>query len=398
MSRLSSALFRRLRRTTEIDLFLFSPLLSTQAPHSHDHLHQLQHQQHQKLQMQRRLFSLTSGCMASSTPPPPSSSSTNTSGGVGWLSEEGRQIVDGDGQFGKFAVQYDTYRPSYPPSLWNRIFSFVTRTKSPHKPPPTLPKEDSKVSVADLGSGTGRGALALSTFSVVDCISVVEPDKEMLRICRQRFDERFKDQCSQLHSDKNMDSASTATSTTTTSTPHHCSVDVKFYEAPAEDTTIPTDTVDVAVCLQAWHWVDNTFGLIEVSRILELGGIFAVVWNDRNLESPLVAELEDLIESYNKDYNRSLRQCDKMHHLFNNSSTFVLEHCEDFNHDLILPSPGDVVALTNTFSYVKNVLSSSQLKEFSKKCLGIARKYESEENGTVSIPHICRLYLLRRVR
>eukprot|EP00056_Hartaetosiga_gracilis_P009699 m.140167 g.140167 ORF g.140167 m.140167 type:complete len:403 (-) comp13178_c0_seq1:3100-4308(-) len=348
---------------------------------------------------------------------------------VGWLSDEGRQITDGQGQFGRFASQYDLYRPGYPQELFDRIFSFVTRTKLPNKPPPTLLHKDSKLSVADIGAGTGRGALAMSAMGLVDRIAVVEPDSSMLAVCKNRFKQRDEQHCHRQHQQQRQTqnhfldgrtswNSNNANDTDNNSTslnneaedvvhnvegsPHYCDVDVTFFNSPAEDTTIPTDTVDVAVCLQAWHWVDNTFGLIEMSRILELGGILAVVWNDRNLDDPLVCAMEDLIEEYNTDYNRNVRQCDHMEHLFNDSATFVLEHREDFHHKLSLRSAHDIVNLTNTFSYVKNVLSPPQLEEFSAKCLSATQRIASERasiiDDGVHIPYISRLYLLRRVR
>ena len=68
--------------------------------------------------------------------------------------------------------------------------------------------------------------------------------------------------------------------------------------ATAEDTTLKSQSVDLIVAAQAFHWFDPDFARREFARILKPDGVVALIWNDRRgrsnakLEAGMVVTVE----------------------------------------------------------------------------------------------------------
>lgn len=58
---------------------------------------------------------------------------------------------------------------------------------------------------------------------------------------------------------------------------------VKALEGSAENIPLPDDSVDAVVAGQAYHWFDQSKAHPEIARVLRNGGVFAPMWNDREL-------------------------------------------------------------------------------------------------------------------
>ena len=67
----------------------------------------------------------------------------------------------------------------------------------------------------------------------------------------------------------------------------------------AEVTTLPTDSVDFAVAGQAFHWFEPVATRREFRRILKPGGLIALIWNDRRLDStPFMRAYHELLDEF----------------------------------------------------------------------------------------------------
>ena len=71
--------------------------------------------------------------------------------------------------------------------------------------------------------------------------------------------------------------------------------DVRTSVATAEDIPAADHSVDVVVAAQCYHWFDHPRALDEVNRVLRPGGLFAVVWHERDERIPWVRKLGRII-------------------------------------------------------------------------------------------------------
>jgi SAM-dependent methyltransferase len=59
----------------------------------------------------------------------------------------------------------------------------------------------------------------------------------------------------------------------------------------AERIPVTTRSMDAVVVAQAFHWFDNQVAVAEIARTLRPEGGLALVWNERDEQDPLIAEL-----------------------------------------------------------------------------------------------------------
>jgi len=71
----------------------------------------------------------------------------------------------------------------------------------------------------------------------------------------------------------------------------------------AEDTTLPSCSVDFVTAAQAAHWFDRRRARAEFVRILKPGGWCVLIWNERRTEAtPFLRDYERLLLTYGTDY------------------------------------------------------------------------------------------------
>jgi SAM-dependent methyltransferase len=66
----------------------------------------------------------------------------------------------------------------------------------------------------------------------------------------------------------------------------------------AEEIPLPDGSVDAVTVAQAFHWFRYEEALPEIHRVLRPGGGLALIWNSRDLDDPLQAELERILARY----------------------------------------------------------------------------------------------------
>jgi SAM-dependent methyltransferase len=124
-----------------------------------------------------------------------------------------------------FADVYDTHRPAPPPALLDilQLIALVER--------PSL--------VVDLGAGTGLSTRVWAGRA--DEVVGVEANGRMLERARTATDAR----------------------------------NVRYVEAFAGATGLPSGRADLVTCAQAFHWMEPEPVLAEAARLLRVGGVFA---------------------------------------------------------------------------------------------------------------------------
>lgn len=146
------------------------------------------------------------------------------------------QEIDTVGRFDDRAGDYVKYRPTYPA---NAVRAILDRLGPPER-----------LVAVDVGAGTGISARLLGDQGVQ--VVAVEPGEAMRRAAA----------------------------------PHP---NVTWVAARAEATGLGSESVDLVLCAQSFHWFQPREVLPEFARILRPQGRLAIVWNRRRNSDPFTA-------------------------------------------------------------------------------------------------------------
>jgi ubiquinone/menaquinone biosynthesis C-methylase UbiE len=119
---------------------------------------------------------------------------------------------------------------------------------------------DTASTVLDLGAGTGK--LTRAFVGRVGHVIAVEPGPEMLAQLRKLVPG---------------------------ADPHI---------GAAEAIPLADDSVDAVVCGQSFHWFRRDEALAEITRVLRPGGGLGLIWNTRDPDDPLQAEVTNLLAPF----------------------------------------------------------------------------------------------------
>jgi SAM-dependent methyltransferase len=127
--------------------------------------------------------------------------------------------------------------------------------------------------IADIGSGTGFLARTLldGGFRVIG----VEPNREM----RAAGDEILRGYAA-----------------------------FRSVDGTAEATTLADASCDLAIAGQAFHWFDVERTNTEWRRILKPDRYAALIWNERSRRTDVMREVEEVIDRFATDHDRSIRE------------------------------------------------------------------------------------------
>ena len=159
------------------------------------------------------------------------------------------------GDFSEQAAAYRLSRPGYPADLLDRIVALAD-----------LSPDDS---VAEVGAGTGifTSMLAERGFRV----TALEPNAAMRRLAPDL-------------------------------------PGVTWSEGTFEATGLPDQSQRWVVAAQAFHWADPRRGLPEIRRVLEPGGAFTVLWNNRDSRrSDVLAWVDAAISRHVPEFDHAYR-------------------------------------------------------------------------------------------
>jgi ubiquinone/menaquinone biosynthesis C-methylase UbiE len=158
--------------------------------------------------------------------------------------------------FNALAENYDAYRPHYP----SEALLFLV----------TLAELDRSSTVADLGSGTGRLALALAPY--VRLVYALDPARQMLR----KLEENARSEGI---------------------------TGIQTIEAEGEDTGLPTDSIDLVTLAQSFHWMNKERAVRETSRILKPHQPLVLLWNrSLAIDDEYYQQINDCIAQFNPKY------------------------------------------------------------------------------------------------
>lgn len=180
-----------------------------------------------------------------------------------------------------FASGAETYvrgRPDYPPQalqwLRNEIGLGAGKT------------------VVDLGAGTGKFTKVLLTTGAK--VVAVEPVMAMLERLRR-------DLAGGPRSPGGSESSHSGRGELKASAPALSAV-----AGTAEHIPVASGSVDAVVCAQSFHWFATPAAIAEIHRVLKPGGVFGLIWNQRDESVSWVADLNQLLAHYQGDAPRMI--------------------------------------------------------------------------------------------
>lgn len=185
-------------------------------------------------------------------------------------------------RFSKTIKYYDWYRPGYP----NDIIQFLKKE---------LNFSTSNI-IADIGSGTGK--MTKLFLENNNKVYAIEPNKDMRNFASELFKE------------------------------YQGFVSI---EGTAENTTLSSQSVDMIVVAQAFHWFDYKAFREECQRILKPGGWVVLIWNKRiDDRSTFMKSYNDFLNNFATDYQKvNLRYVDhKIFQAFYGHENYQLYTCE----------------------------------------------------------------------
>jgi SAM-dependent methyltransferase len=168
-------------------------------------------------------------------------------------------VSDSVERFSTRVSNYVRFRPGYPPA----IVDLLRRECDLH----------AAACVADVGSGTGFLSRVFLDAGFV--VTGVEPNREM----RAAGDEILR-----------------------------AYPNFKSVEGTAEATTLEDRACDLAVAGQAFHWFNPERTRREWERILKPGCCGALIWNERWPRTDVMRAIEEVIDRYATDHDRSIRE------------------------------------------------------------------------------------------
>jgi len=249
--------------------------------------------------------------------------------------------------FNAVADAYDAYRPRYPAES---ILFLVT-----------LGDLDRTSTIADIGTGTGRLAIALAPY--VRLVYAVDTAQAML--------DRLMENAAQVHL-----------------------TNIRPIEAPGEQTKLPANSLDLVVLSQSFHWMQKEAALKEAGRLLKENQPLVILWN-RVLESneQYHQVLQNLIKTYNPDYKggEEIPSSDfvdliRKSGLFSEPEYYTFPASQEYR-------ASDYIGYLLSKSYVGASLSPHQVNDFMRSAFDIV--LETTKDGKV-VEHFETILLVAR--
>ncbi|WP_214328697.1 class I SAM-dependent methyltransferase [Bacillus paranthracis] len=235
---------------------------------------------------------------------------------------------------------YAKYRPSYP----NEYIEYLLSANE---------LNENQI-VADIGSGTGIFSRQLleSGLHVIG----VEPNDDMRKMAEQSLNQypRF-----------------------------------QSIKATAENTTLKENSVDLVTVAQAFHWFDKEAFKIECQRILKQKAHVALVWNSRDVTSPLIQENVEICQKTCPTFKGFSGGIDETPEMFNSFFKDGKYEFKEYQNDLLLDYDGFLGRnLSASYAPKKN---DKEYKNFVLLLSELFDKYS--KNGKIILPNLTRSYL-----
>lgn len=166
----------------------------------------------------------------------------------------------------------------------------------------------------------------------------------------------------------------------------------KAIDGTAEETSLDSESIDVIMAAQSFHWFETKKALKEFSRILKPDGHIVIVWNERNSkENSFMDKYEKLLIKYCSDYketNHKRYTYETMKDLFEdkNIELYMINHFQDLNCE-------GLTGRVKSCSYCPK----SDHKNFKPLMEGLTDLFSSNQsNGVVQFDYNTLMYVISK--
>lgn len=246
--------------------------------------------------------------------------------------------------FDRTADYYDTFRPSYPMEIVDKIISTTNI--------------DDNSKLLEIGSGSGKATELFAGKNLN--IYCVEPGENLVRNGRNKFS-KFNN--------------------------------IKFEVARFEELDLTPEQYDVIFSAQAFHWIPQPIGYEKCAYTLKDNGYLALLWNmyityDNDLDNQLI-EISNKYGGF-ADF-LSVDGCEKRI----NSIVTGIENCGYFNSPMIHRVLwSQTYNAEQYFGFVQTGNSFVQKSEEEKlNAYNDIKKLADKFGGVINRPYLCVLYL-----
>ena len=141
---------------------------------------------------------------------------------------------------------------------------------------------------------------------------------------------------------------------------------IDLVPASVEHSIIRKNSVDIVTIFHGLHLLDVTQALLECWRMLKPEGYLVVAWNDRDLTSETVAEIEDVIERHIPSYNRYQKQhmLDEWSMRLEEGALFKMLAYIVEQNPMRMASPSSMLDFLDSMSFVRSNLRGEARKRF----------------------------------
>lgn len=223
------------------------------------------------------------------------------------------------GDFSSLAKDYGKYRPSYNRMIVDFLVGAANR---PHF----------EIEAADVGAGTGIFTKLLSEKNF-KTLYAIEPNDNM------------------REEGKNFIANS-----------------VQWIGASAEDTTLPSNSIDIVSMASSFHWPDTQKALAEFNRLLRANGLFVAIWNPRmtelsRTENEIAALLEGKYQITNRVSSGRSGITNELSKILRASTYFkVVTYCEAM--DVVNVTPQHYIGAWRSVNDVRSQLGEEKFEQF----------------------------------
>ncbi|USP02243.1 class I SAM-dependent methyltransferase [Bartonella taylorii] len=248
-------------------------------------------------------------------------------------------------KFDGLADDYDRYRPRYPLTLLKTML---------------LPFKDKKhLSIADVGAGTG-----IALEGIVKLLGnehqyhAIDLSADMIKQGRKKFPT------------------------------------VQWYQGRAESLLPQIGEVDLVVAAQAFQWMDRPQLLCAVSRKLRVGGVMAVIQNNRDFKhSEFLAAYEALLEEMSPNYSRYYRNFDFLQEMSNGFGV-TPEKVTLHTHTWTMTIPSETfIGMSRSSTQAQRAIASHG-EEYLQQLSALIKQYEVQ--GNLELLYRSELYMYAR--